>query len=394
MRKNLYLGLMACAALTMTGCSNNEVIENAAQQSGQAIQFSTYLGKSVQGRGTILSSSASSNLTNFGVFAAYTALADFATSATSNKMDFMHNQLVSYKSSAWTYDPLKYWPTMVGDKISFFAYAPHSGNAQAHSCITPSENSVANVPMLTLTYPEDLKEMVDLVADVQMNQMKPEGDKVSFTLKHETTRVSISAKVSEDVYKSDNEHNKTKVVIKSIDLKATDASSNFYGGGTYTFASTTSATGTWEGTAQTTPLSLATILNTETQSIGTKEPKYAKTGVALEGTTPTTLFWANEYLFLVPATAQSAGGLTVNKAVATIKYDIVTEDANLEKGYSLTEAEKVVYLPTGTLEQGTAYTFLFTITVNEVKLSSEITDWTDPNTTNNKEVPYTPDNVG
>lgn len=393
MRKNLYLGLIACAALTMTGCSNDEISYDSSKQEAQAIQFDTYLGKNVQGRGTVLTSGESGNLDNFGVFAAYSGQDDFAST---NKMDFMHNQLVNYSAPTWTYNPLKYWPTMVGDKISFFAYAPHSGNEQAHGCISPSVNTKEDVPTLTVTYPADLTDMVDLVANVKMNQTKAgvTDDMIAFTLKHETTRVSISANVSEEVYSSIGTHNKTKVVIKSIDLKATDESSNFYGGGTYTFASTTDDTGTWSGTPQTTDLSLATILNTEAQSIGTKEgTKYTTSGVALEGTSNTTLFKADEYLFLVPASIATGDGLSVNKAVATIKYDIVTEDDNLEKGYSLTEATKVVYLPTATLKQGTAYTFLFTIKVNEIKVSSTINPWTEPSSTNDQDVPYIPDDV-
>lgn len=398
MRKNLYLGLIACAALTMTGCSNDEISYDSSKQEAQAIQFDTYLGKNVQGRGTVLTSGEGRNLTNFGVFAAYSGQADFTST---NKMDFMHNQLVSYSesesesTSTWTYDPLKYWPTMKGDKISFFAYAPHSVNGQAHSCITPSGNAKENVPTLTVEYPEDLKNMVDLVADVKMNQTKAgvTEDKIAFTLKHETTRVSISANVSEEVYNSTNDHKKTKVVIKSIDLKANGDDSNFYGSGTYTFASTNDATGTWSGTPQVTNLSLASILNTVEQNIGNDGYKYTTSGVVLDGTSNTNLFKTNEYLFLVPASAASAGGLSENKAVATIQYDIVTEDNNLEKGYSLTEATKVVYLPKETLKQGTAYTFLFTIKVNEIKVSSIINTWTEPGNTDDQDVPYTPDDV-
>lgn len=53
MKQNYFMGLIACAALTMTGCSNDEI--NAPQQSqgNNAIEFSTYLGRNAQGsRGT------------------------------------------------------------------------------------------------------------------------------------------------------------------------------------------------------------------------------------------------------------------------------------------------------------------------------------------------------
>ena len=53
MKQNYFMGLIAYAALTMTGCSNDEI--NAPQQSqgNNAIEFSTYLGRNAQGsRGT------------------------------------------------------------------------------------------------------------------------------------------------------------------------------------------------------------------------------------------------------------------------------------------------------------------------------------------------------
>ena len=48
------------------------------------------------------------------------------------KPNFMYNQQVKYVTSAWTYEPVKYWPNEYGstaqsddvDRVSFFAYAP------------------------------------------------------------------------------------------------------------------------------------------------------------------------------------------------------------------------------------------------------------------------------
>lgn len=379
MRKNLYLGLIACAALTMTGCSNDEISYDSSKQEAQAIQFDTYLGKNVQGRGTVLDNA---YLTNMGVFASYGSGTGWDEN---NKMDFMYNQLVT-KSGTWSYAPLKYWPTKVGDKISFFAYAPQSTQTtQAHDCIEPSGNSVSGAPKLIVTYPEDLTEMVDLVADVKMNQTK--AGAIAFTLKHEMTRVGIQAKVSDIVFDASDSHKKTTVVIKSVKLNAAEEDGELYESGIYTFATATDQVGAWTPTVADVALDLNSILNLQTITKGTVDgKKYSEQGIALtEKDDPVNLFKNNQYLFLVPV----SGGLKADKATVTIAYDIVTEDPALEKTYSCTSATKTISLPTGTLQQGTAYTYTFTIQVTGVELSATVSDdWTRTTGTGEGTVDY------
>lgn len=60
---------------------------------------------------------------SFGVFACRTGKESYENATVSS--DFMHNQQVTYASSAWTYTPVKYWPNNEDEHISFFAYAPH-----------------------------------------------------------------------------------------------------------------------------------------------------------------------------------------------------------------------------------------------------------------------------
>ena len=362
MRKNLYLGLIACAALTMTGCSNDEISYDSSKQEAQAIQFDTYLGKNVQGRGTV-STSTTIQSDNIGITAFYTGQAAWSTYKTDKVPNFMCDQKVTY-SSAWTYDPVKYWPTTQGDKISFFAYAPYSENDN----VTTSTQSATGTPTVTVNYPTNLTQMVDFVAASVIDQEKV--GTVSFDLKHEMTRVDIKAKVSDVVYKDDGSHDKTQVVIKSITLNAVGTDGNFYNGGTYTFSDVSSQVGKWAGTRTDPALDLANILATTPQSLG----GYTDDGVALEGTTAIPLFQTNQYLFLVPATNQDGAGLTAEKATATIEYDIVTIDANLAAGHSVTSATKTIYLPAGTLKQGIAYTFTFTINVATVDVTATISD--------------------
>lgn len=108
MKKNYIIGVIACAALTMTSCSNDEIGGNNTKQ-GDPIEFGVYLGRDAQGsRGT---STTTDNLTKFGVSAYYMY---------SVTPDFMYNQAVNKSGDAWTYSPVKYWPTQEGFHITFY----------------------------------------------------------------------------------------------------------------------------------------------------------------------------------------------------------------------------------------------------------------------------------
>ena len=72
MKKNYIMGVIACAALTMTSCSNDEIGGNNTKQ-GDPIEFGVYLGRDAQeSRGSIITTD---NLNKFGV-TAYLEMAD------------------------------------------------------------------------------------------------------------------------------------------------------------------------------------------------------------------------------------------------------------------------------------------------------------------------------
>lgn len=387
MKQNYFMGLIACAALTMTGCSNDEI--NAPQQSqgNNAIEFSTYLGRNAQGSRSTETNTDSIKANGFGVLAYYTEQTDFANT---NRPNFMWNQKVTYSNSAWSYTPVKYWPTKVGDKVSFFAYAPYvkSGNDKG---IVLSSNSVAGAPTATITLPDDPSQTIDFVAAVQMNKTHDNSasanNNVIFTLKHEMTRVGIKAKLNEEVYAGTGNKVKTFVVIKDVKINDASTGGEFYNSGVYTFPTADKSRGIWTPTPNTSTytLDLNGVLNkTKITANGangaTASGNYQAgvDGIKLTNAKAENLFKTNEYVFLIPVT----NGLTSGKATATIAYDIVTEDDKLAAGYSCSSATKEVNLPAGTLKQGEAYIYTFTIKLNEVKLTATVDDWkeTDHNT--------------
>lgn len=395
MKQNYFMGLIACAALTMTGCSNDEI--NAPQQSqgNNAIEFSTYLGRNAQGsRGTETNdASIKSENGGFGVLAYYTEQANFAET---NKPNFMWNQNVTYSNSAWSYAPVKYWPTKGGDKVSFFAYAPYvaSGNANG---IVLSGNSATGTPTATITLPDDLSQTIDFVAAVQMNKTHDNAENannnVRFTLKHEMTRVKVQAKLDKSVYNTDasNTQNKTFVVIKDVKF---NNNLKFYKSGIYTFSTDDSKRGKWApvtNDSKTTSLDLNKAMEAETiKANGAKSGNY-KTGiqgVRLVDTTEKALFKNKEYLYLIPVPINSGDGST-----ATIEYDIVTEDSNLVKGYSCTSATKTVSLPAGAFQQGKSYNYTFIINLDEIVLDATVEKWDETASDSNIDVPYSPDDA-
>lgn len=401
MKQNYFIGLIACAALTMTGCSNDEI--NAPQQSqgNNAIEFSTYLGRNAQGSRGTETSTTSIQTSGFGVLAYYTGQTDFANT---NKPNFMWNQQVTYDktNTNWEYTPVKYWPTKVGDKVSFFAYAPYVAGGKANG-IELSKNNVAGAPTATITLPDDPSNTIDFVAAVQMNKTHDNGENanndVKFTLKHEMTRVKVQAKLDKSVYSDTDDKHKTFVVIKNVTF---NNKGQFYKSGTYKFSIKDGERGTWDTTddASTYTLDLNGVLNKQLiQAKGAKGKTVSgdyKTGVdgikLTKKDTPEDLFNTNEYVYLIPVSADNGGGLTDGKATATIEYDIVTEDSKLAAGYSCTNATKTVLLPAGTLKQGISYNYIFTIKLDEIVLDATVNKW-DTDSDSKIDVPYSPDDA-
>lgn len=400
MKKFLVFGLIAGAGALMAGCSKDEAKSDFGQN---AIEFGTYLGRDAQTRGTATTTNTiQAENAGFGVTAFYTGSDPWTAASANNTPNFMYNQQVTYTASttggAWNYSPVKYWPTTVGDKISFFAYAPYSENGNTNGITLTANNATSGNTSLNFKVATTAADMVDFVAGVQIDKQRNNADNadntVKFTLKHELSRVGIKAKVNQAVYGNDAAK-KTFVVIKSVKFDKAATDGQFYTEATYTFANSDNERGTWDlanATKAAADFDLSTILNTASVTAATAKTgtEYANgvNGIKLKGTEtePVSLFGADQYLFLIPVAATTTSNAEV-KATATISYDIVTEDSNLATGYSCTSATKTVSLPAGTLVQGKAYNYVFTINVDEVKLSAEVDVW-DTDTDANVPVDY------
>ena len=135
--KRCVLLLMSVAALA--GACNNETSEETLgyQPSAEPIAFDVVAADALtRATGEIASTEAlkASDL-GFGVFACYTGNLQYEY--TSVQPDFMYNQQVKWatSASAWTYEPVKYWPNQASDYVTFFAYAPYEVAPDGLKCI-------------------------------------------------------------------------------------------------------------------------------------------------------------------------------------------------------------------------------------------------------------------
>lgn len=352
--KKLILGFCAIATILMVGCAKDS--SNGEVPAGNAINFSTYLGRDVQVRSGILDDT---NLSDFGVFASYTQSADWTDASGFN---FMFNQNVNKSSGSWDYTPKKYWPTKKGEKISFWAYAPY---ASSKAIAVKSTKTSTGLPQITYTI-SDITTAEDFTAATLMNEVKtasvdPDGSSrsVEFMLRHELTRVNIQAKLDKAVAAE------TKVNIKSIEFNGDDLATK----GTYTFGDADAERGSW-----TLDTKGAIVVDPLMEKVSTSLGGYVEAGVRLSNATAVPVFGAGKYLFLIPSGGET-GTAAAGKIKVKITYDIVTVDPALNAGHSVSTAVKEIDLPVGTLKQGKAYLYTLTFYTNEIVLSASVEGW-------------------
>lgn len=214
MKKRLILGMAALAAVTLTSCQKDQVINQVPQE--QAIEFNTYLGRDAQTKGKITTTE-SIKTSGFGVYAYYTGEETYATKYASSSSsttvfnpNFMSNQKVTYTSPNWVYNPIKYWPNTDNHKVSFIAYAPHY--ALNNATVELSLDSDKGTPKITYKIPEDQTSHEDLVVAPLKNDLTKETGSVSLRFFHALSRIGFKVKSDGD-YSSN-----AKITLKSITL--------------------------------------------------------------------------------------------------------------------------------------------------------------------------------
>ena len=352
MNKIYLCGILAMAAVASTSCSNEETRVN--EPKSDAIEFGTYLGRDAESRASVFTTD-NMKTDGFAVFASYTGQSDFADQT----MNFMYNQQVTYNVSAWTYAPLKYWPNNPGDKVSFFAYAPHN---------VLGAEPTADKAQVTFTVQDLVANQKDLVvADALKDQTKQAiTGNVNFTFRHVFARVGLNVEAMFDLVNSDvtgttpdsNTGNGSKATETTINVTKVELIGKFDKDGVIDLTNST-----WSGVAA-----------------ASEDVKYtweaANFDTAVADNVTTTkqqLNKADHYAMIIP---QNVTGMQVR-----VTYTVTTNDDNLSDDKSaITNVITSEAFPF-TFEQGKAYMFNLHLGMTSVKFNASVSDWnTDSNT--------------
>lgn len=359
MDKNFFMGIAAMAALTLVSCSSddlNSLSDNSSKN--EAISFDSYLGRSavaVNGSRSIMLNDKESLQgleAGFGVFGNY-------SSATENNgfgSNLFDNQQVTYKTSAWTYSPLKYWPTQ--GHIDFLAYAPYvkTPNFNGSSIDFTVENKVA-----------DQKDLLYAKADGQTMTNNSGDNKVKFQFAHALSRLGYSVKLKEKC-SSD-----ATITLKKITLAGsapepttgttTESAKAFYTNGTIDLS-----TGIWE--KHSAGAGKQDFINWFS---GTQDVTSASESKPYKNPT-------SDYLFVIPQNfsekIEDAGLQKENpdKLYVIVEYDIHYKD--IDK----TITNKVYKQLTQEFEQGKAYTINLTLGLTPIEFDvTTVEVWKDIN---------------
>jgi hypothetical protein len=112
----------------------------------------------------------------------------------------MVGQLVERKNGAWTYTPLKYWPT-AGQKISFFGITYGPGEDNGVKLVTSNGETYKGYPSFRVTPHTDLSKQKDIGVAYAMNRTSTsDGGKVPLSFKHAMHKVNFAARYTTGTY--------------------------------------------------------------------------------------------------------------------------------------------------------------------------------------------------
>lgn len=339
MKKKLFLGLLAAAAVSFTACQKDEVISEMPQD--EAIGFGTYVGRDAQTKASVIDETALGTQ-GLGVFAYYTGTSDYASTT---KPEFMYNEKVYVEGGNWKYDNIKYWPGN-SEQVSFFAYAPYVRAKDAKITALPAAD-VAGDPTIGFTVPATVSEQIDLLYATPVTDVYQ--DLVTLNFNHALSRIGFKAATARDDF---------KVTINEIKV-----SGKFNTTGVLNLATVDSEDGKW------------TTLNVSTENEGISSyivDKFLAVAENLSNTEAQPISEDDGYLMVLPT------AFTENVTV-TVKYDYTYY------GTTVTNKEQSGSISNLTLAKGKAYTFVLTLNptsdLNPITFDVEVNPWDPTNGT-------------
>lgn len=354
MKKNFMMGMFALAALAMTSCSMNDEISSAAKD--QEVVFGTYVGRDAQTKAHV------EDLTGlkghgFGVYAYYTEKDSY--NKNNDPANFMRNQHVEYSGSQWVYAPVKYWPNNIGDKISFFAYAPYGDTN-----INPAGNNVKGDPYVNFGVNSTVASQVDLLYSKTNNidKVKPALDEtIGFNFAHALSRIGFQVQVQPDLKNGDvtgsddddTQGNGTLAANTVVAVTDVKLIGSFYKQGKLNLNGGEWTPGSVE--AETYHLTSVDFDNNVAIQVLTGEQ---------------VLNNKDGYVMIIPKPESMTQQIQVT-------YTVTTTDTNLDGGKSVVTNTITSDAFGIDFKQGKAYTFSLHLGLNSVKFTASVSDWVD-----------------
>lgn len=211
--KHIHWYILALAAVLLAGCSKESgediLVPDVPQQNGYT-PSTTPVGFAADGDfeggvddgwkpvskvvGKTRAGSDFAEGSVIGVFGYYTGTNTWEDADDTATPNFMYNEDVEKGESAWDYSPQKYWPNSTTEKLSFFAYYPHTNllkNYFGSDIISFPENTTPGVPAITYNAPAtNYGSKVDFLYATALDQTKNEGT-VSLQFKHLMAKVQF-----------------------------------------------------------------------------------------------------------------------------------------------------------------------------------------------------------
>lgn len=369
MKKKLFLGLMAAAAVSFTACQKDEVLNEVPQD--QPIEFGTYIGRDAQTKASVINLDALKEK-GFGVFAYYTGQNSYDEA--NSTPNFMYNEQITWSTNAWTYNPVKYWPNNPNDKVSFFAYAPYAAtNNDSKIKFNLVDADTKGDFEVKYVIPETVTEQIDLLYANNNNINKTKQSitgNINFQFKHALSRVGFKVEsVIDEVNNQNNgatpdtdNQNKDYIATNATIVKVEEveliANNKFFASGDLNLNG-----GTWTKTyADRTHASYKLGSSNFEATVADNVTKSAQL-----------LNKADSYMMLIPANLTDATeGIKIR-----VKYTVTTTDAKLPNGKSEIVNDITSESFAFNFDQGKAYNFVLHLGMTSVKLTADVEGW-DP----------------